>query len=148
LGDIQSRPGDRSDHAAGPGGRPDIGSSAQFVRPHTVHKALAKALAACELPKMTLYQCTRHTFASQWVMNGGSLEMLAKIMGHSSTSTTQHYAHLAPHFFGAKAFDMVAVDLTRPTGNVVDLARSAGPHGQRMGRKQEFTEEQNVAKSA
>jgi integrase len=119
------------------GGRPDIGSAAQFVRPHTVHKALAKALAACELPKMTLYQCTRHTFASQWVMNGGSLEMLAKIMGHSSTSTTQHYAHLAPDFFGAKAFDMVAVDLTRPTGNVVHLAHSGGTLGQRIGRTQE-----------
>ena len=49
---------------------------------------------------MTLYQCTRHTFASQWVMNGGSMEELAKILGHSSTSTTQHYAHLAPDFFG------------------------------------------------
>ena len=81
-------------------------------------------------------------------MNGGSLEMLAKIMGHSSTSTTQHYAHLAPDFFGAKAFDMVAVDLTRPTGNVVDFARSGGPLRQRIGRKQEFTEEQKVAKSA
>ena len=130
------------------GGRPDIGSPTQFVRPCTVHKALAKALAACELPKMTLYQCTRHTFASQWVMNGGSMEMLAKIMGHSSTSTTQHYAHLAPDFFGAKAFDMVAVDLTRPTGNVVNLPRSGGELGQRMGREQEFTEEKNQSKSA
>ena len=130
------------------GGRPDMGSPAQFIRPHTVHKALAKALTLCELPKMTLYQCTRHTFASQWVMNGGSMELLAKIMGHSSTSTTQHYAHLAPDFFGAKAFDMVAVDLTRPTGNVVDFARSAGPHGQRMGRKQKITGEQKLAKSA
>ena len=67
---------------------------------------------------------------------------------HSSTSTTQHYAHLALDFFGAKAFDMVAVDLTRPTGNVVDFARSGGPLRQRIGRKQEFTEEQKVAKSA
>ncbi len=104
------------------GGRPDIGRPAQFIRPCTVHKALRKALTACQLPKMTLYQCTRHTFASQWVMNGGSLEMLAKILGHSSTATTQHYAHLAPDFFGAKAFEMVAVDLTRPAGNVMNLA--------------------------
>jgi len=67
---------------------------------------------------------------------------------HSSTSTTQHYAHLAPDFFGPKAFEMVAVDLTRPTGNVVDFARSGCPLGQRMGREQEFTEEQDAAKSA
>ena len=74
--------------------------------------------------------------------------MLAKIMGHSSTSTTQHYAHLAPEFFGAKAFDMVAVDLTRPTGNVVNLPRSGCELGQRMGREQKLTEEQKLAKSA
>jgi integrase len=116
------------------GGRPDIGRPAQFVRPCTVHKALAAALAACELPKLTLYQATRHTFASQWVMNGGSMEMLSKILGHSSTSTTQHYAHLAPDFFGAKAFEMVAVDLTRPAGNVIDLAHTGGTLGQRIGR--------------
>jgi len=116
------------------GGRPDIGRPSQFVRPCTVHKALAAALAACELPKLTLYQATRHTFASQWVMNGGSMEMLSKILGHSSTSTTQHYAHLAPDFFGAKAFAMVAVDLTRPAGNVVHLAHTGGTLGQRIGR--------------
>jgi hypothetical protein len=69
-------------------------------------------------------------------------------MGHSSMSTTQHYARLAPDFFGAKAFDMVAVDLTRPTGNVVDFARSGGQHGQKIGRKQEFTEEEDQSKSA
>ena len=76
------------------------------------------------------------------------MEMLSKLMGHSSTSTTQHHAHLAPDFFGTKAFDMVAVDLTRPTGNVVDFARSAGQLGQTMDRKQEFTEEQKIARSA
>jgi hypothetical protein len=70
-------------------------------------------------------------------MNAGSMEMLFKILGNSSTSTTQHYAHLAPDFFGAKAFDMVAVDLTRPTGNVVHLAHSGGTLGQRIGRTQE-----------
>jgi hypothetical protein len=72
-------------------------------------------------------------------MNGGSMEMLSKILGHSSTSTTQHYAHLAPDFFGAKAFDMVAVDLTRPTGNVIDFAHSGGTLGQRIGRTQADT---------
>jgi integrase len=127
------------------GGRPDIGSPAQFIRPITVHKALANALAACELPKMTLYQCTRHTFASQWVMNGGNLEVLAKIMGHSSTSTTQHYAHLAPDFFGAKAFDMVAVDLSKPAAVVLSLRDAPGTLGQRIGRTQRDTAEQQLA---
>ncbi len=114
-------------------GRPDLGSPAQFIRPETVHRALAAALKACDLPKLTLYQATRHTFASQWVMNGGSVEVLAKILGHSSTSTTEHYAHLAPDFFGAKAFDMVAVDLSKPAAAVLSLHDVAAPLRLRTG---------------
>jgi hypothetical protein len=70
-------------------------------------------------------------------MNGGSMEMLAKIMGHSSTSTTQHYAHLAPDFFAAKAFDMVSVDLSKPAAVVLSLRDVPGTLGQRMGRTQQ-----------
>jgi integrase len=103
------------------GGRPDLGTPPGFVRSHTVHKALAEALKKCELPKLTLYQCTRHTYASQWSMAGGSLEELARYMGHASTSTTAHYSHLAPGFFGPKARDMVRVDLAAPKGDVISI---------------------------
>jgi integrase len=127
------------------GGRPDLGTEPGFIRPHTVHKALAKALKKCGLPPMTLYQCQRHSFASQWVMNGGSMEELARILGHSSTSTTAHYAHLAPDYFGAKAHDMVAVDLARPAGDVVSISRSSGVLGSEMGTAQEDSEEQRLA---
>jgi len=119
----------------GRGGRPELGTVPGFVRPHTVHKALVKALAACGLPKMTLYQTTRHSYASHWVMNGGSLELLAKILGHSSTSVTQHYAHLAPDYFGAKAHDMVTADLSKPAGTVVCLRPAGqGTEGGETGR--------------
>lgn len=37
----------------------------------------------------------RHTFASHFLMNGGSIEVLAEILGHSSTYVTQRYGHLA-----------------------------------------------------
>ena len=40
------------------------------------------AEAACGLSPLTWYQATRHTFASQWVLNGGSIEKLKEIMGH------------------------------------------------------------------
>jgi len=32
---------------------------------------------------LTGYQATRHTFASQWVLAGGSIDKLKEIMGHS-----------------------------------------------------------------
>ena len=37
----------------------------------------------------------RHTFASAAVMNGESLPMIGKILGHTQTQTTARYAHLA-----------------------------------------------------
>ena len=43
----------------------------------------------------------RHTFASHWVMKGGDLFKLQKILGHQSMAMTQRYAHLAPEAFAA-----------------------------------------------
>lgn len=38
----------------------------------------------------------RHTFASHFVMNGGNILVLQKILGHSTIAMTMRYAHLAP----------------------------------------------------
>jgi site-specific recombinase XerD len=56
---------------------------------------------------ITWYQATRHTFASQWVLYGGSIATLSKFMGHSSVLVPQRYAHLRPEVFGVKAFDAI-----------------------------------------
>jgi integrase len=128
------------------GGRPDLGTDSTFVKPITVHKALRAALKACGLPQtLTLYQCGRHTFASQWIMAGGHLEVLAKIMGHSSTAITQHYAHLLPDFFGANAHDMVTADLSRPAGNVVPFKAREVQNGSEMATPDAPNATQNLA---
>jgi integrase len=50
------------------------------------------------------FHTLRHTFASHYVMRGGSLVKLQAILGHASIRTTQVYAHLAPdHLSGATA---------------------------------------------
>ncbi len=41
----------------------------------------------------------RHTFASHWMMAGGDLFKLQKILGHKSTELTLRYAHLSPAAF-------------------------------------------------
>lgn len=41
----------------------------------------------------------RHTFASHWMMRGGDLFKLQKILGHKSVEMTLRYAHLAPTAF-------------------------------------------------
>ena len=36
----------------------------------------------------------RHTFAKQWIVNGGNVVSLSKILGHSSLEITQNYVNL------------------------------------------------------
>lgn len=36
----------------------------------------------------------RHTFAKQWILNGGNVVSLSKILGHSSLDITQNYINL------------------------------------------------------
>ncbi|MDH4651418.1 tyrosine-type recombinase/integrase [Pseudomonas sp. BN606] len=38
----------------------------------------------------------RHTFASHFIMNGGNILTLQKILGHASLTMTMRYAHLSP----------------------------------------------------
>lgn len=40
----------------------------------------------------------RHSFASHWVMRGGSLRGLQQILGHSSITMTMRYSHLSKEF--------------------------------------------------
>lgn len=103
------------------GGRP--GSPPRFVREHTLGKRLKAALEKLKLtrPGLNWYRCTRHTFASQWVMGGGTIEKLAAILGHASVTTTERYAHLRVDHFREADLLSVRVDLSRPTGTVVEL---------------------------
>ena len=36
----------------------------------------------------------RHTFAKQWITNGGNVVSLSKLLGHSSLDITRNYIHL------------------------------------------------------
>jgi integrase len=40
----------------------------------------------------------RHTFASRFIMNGGNIVALQKILGHSSLNITMRYSHLSPDY--------------------------------------------------
>jgi integrase len=44
------------------------------------------------------WHALRHTFASHFIMAGGNLLTLQKILGHSDVKMTMVYAHLAPDF--------------------------------------------------
>jgi integrase len=53
----------------------------------------------------------RHSFASQWMMSGGRLESLSKVLGHSTLAMTMRHAHLSPDFLpGGNAEDRQSSD--------------------------------------
>ena len=101
---------------------PPTSGRGEFIREHTLHKHIRKALKEANLPEtFTWYQCTRHTFASHWVMDGRPIEKLSLILGHSSVSTTERYAHLSPDLFTAADLSAIEVDLRAP--RVLELER-------------------------
>jgi integrase len=57
------------------------------------------ALAGCR-PLAKPWHALRHTFASHFVMSGGNILSLQKILGHNDIKMTLVYAHLAPDFLG------------------------------------------------
>ncbi len=59
---------------------------------------------------------SRHTYASLFMMNGGSLYDLKELLGHASIKTTERYAHLSnTHLAGVR-------DIIKPNiGNKADV---------------------------
>ncbi|EHK5573085.1 tyrosine-type recombinase/integrase [Escherichia coli] len=51
-----------------------------------------------DLPKGQAAHVLRHTFASHFVMNGGNIIALQKILGHATIQQTMAYAHFAPDY--------------------------------------------------
>ena len=90
---------------------PAMRSDGAFCNDHTLRAHLKTAQEKLNLPKMTWYQATRHTFASQWVMGGGAIEKLKEILGHSTVQMTERYAHLKADLFGARDLGTIALDL-------------------------------------
>lgn len=70
----------------------------------------AVSRAGLTLPKGQLTHVLRHTFASHFMMNGGNILVLQKILGHSSLAMTMRYAHLAPdHLQEARKLNPLAL---------------------------------------
>lgn len=61
------------------------------------------------LPRGQLTHVLRHAFASHFMMNGGNILALQKLLGHQSLTMTMRYAHLAPeHLQEARSLNPLA----------------------------------------
>lgn len=63
------------------------------------YSAFRKAVerANLDLPAGQLSHVLRHTFASHFMMNGGNILVLQRILGHTDIKMTMRYAHFAPN---------------------------------------------------
>lgn len=105
---------------------PPMRSDGQFCDDHTLRDRLRPILVHLKLlpandtdqdnagkrrPRLTWYRCTRHTFASHWVMDGRPIEKLKEILGHSTVQVTERYAHLKVDLFRPEDLAALTVDL-------------------------------------
>ena len=68
-------------------------SDAMLGLPRVLKSAGIRAISRC-------WHSLRHTFASHFIMSGGNILTLSKILGHRDVKVTMQYAHLAPDFLG------------------------------------------------
>jgi integrase len=67
----------------------------------SIRTAWETAVERAKLDDFHFHDC-RHHFASWFMMRGGSLLALSKILGHAKVSMTEKYAHLAPDHLRAE----------------------------------------------
>ena len=80
---------------------------------HMAQREFKGMLLKANLPSSVRFHDLRHTYASQFVMSGGKLEVLQKLLGHKTMDMTQRYAHLAKEVI-KEASNVVSF------GNVID----------------------------
>lgn len=82
--------------------------------------AWARVLAAAEVENVS-FHTLRHSFASQVIADGTGLYVLAKMLGHARTTTTERYAHLRSDA-GAEAANAVSQRYLTTTSSPEDSA--------------------------
>jgi integrase len=87
-------------------------------------QTLKGVLKRAELPRLRFHDL-RHSFASQWVLHGGDIFKLQRILGHSSMAMTQRYAHLAPDAF-TQDYGIFGAMAPTETAEVATLEPSEG----------------------
>lgn len=78
------------------------------------------------------FHVLRHTYASQYMMNGGNIYDLQKILGHSKVDMTMKYAHLSPQHL-RKAVEFVRFSAEGDLSNSPFVALQENYENKRVG---------------
>ena len=86
-----------------------VRASGPLMRPSYWVIRDALKLAKPDLPEGQCVHVLRHTFATHFMINGGNIITLQRILGHSNIQQTMTYAHFAPDYLqDAMKFNPVA----------------------------------------
>ncbi len=80
----------------------------------TINKAVRLATRRAQLTKRVTAHVFRHSFATQYLLNGGNIYELSKLLGHTTIATTEIYLHCLPRL-GAR----IESPLDRAPSNIV-----------------------------
>lgn len=81
---------------------------------------LKRICKASDVPEIRFHDL-RHTFASHFMMAGGNVYDLQKLLGHASVQMTERYSHLSPdHLNGVT--EILTIDVSR-SDNVIKFKR-------------------------
>jgi integrase len=81
------------------------------------------------LPAGQAAHVMRHTFASHFMINGGNILALQKILGHSSLAMTMRYAHLSPdHLVEARQLNPLSLWRKMPSKSSTTMEDRSGEH--------------------
>ena len=100
--------------------------------------AWERAVERAGIDDFHFHDC-RHHFASWFMMRGGSLQALQKILGHATLAMTQRYAHLSPDYLRAEIEKTAS---PRETGTTVEqsgiesVERLASPRNAGVAQRQ------------
>jgi integrase len=105
-----------------------IGGWRMGFRRETLHLHHYLKAAGCHVPAKP-WHALRHTFASHFMMAGGNILTLQKLLGHASVEQTMCYAHLAPDFMRAEVARMSFASTVADVANLDEKRREKEQFG-------------------
>ena len=75
--------------------------SMQQPSARVLQETLHRVRAVAGVDDRITFHDLRHSFASMWMMNGGDVYRLQRVLGHRSITMTERYSHLSPTAFAS-----------------------------------------------
>lgn len=93
-----------------------IGAKGGEISYGHIYRQFRQAQSEAGIKNLIRFHDLRHTFASNYMMNGGNVFDLQKLFGHTKIEMTMRYAHLSPnHLQGSLRFMNMGEDIELDT---------------------------------